>query len=407
MAAAATPAGALATLARPSARLCCCSCSCSSSSSSSRASLHAQASGTAAAVGEPARSWRAMRETAAATSPAAATAASAAAPAAAANKVREGTAASAAAASAVRLRRAGTLLLNDPPPAYEVSVHRGLKVQASLLLQRLPLVYREPRHEQRFRVYREEWEQQTSNSPMLGDDIVFMQLPGHFLETQQQQQQREQQQRKTGDAELSELDMLLQQQGLKLTTRRRIREQQQQQQQQAVYTLYIRARTLALTSPHNSTWVSSERLLLLLRRQLQQQQQREGEKTSLFLVSLRGPCCCSLNMEVFGNCRWEGDASTRSLKPHSAYPHLIAAPPPPAAAAAAAAADIGSTLHAAAGASRCSLFFYRAYYVPGRPQVSPPLHSPISDWAWLSADEAKTRMAPAAFAAVRDALLLG
>lgn len=130
------------------------------------------------------------------------------------------------------LLRAATLLLNDPPPDYELSVHRGLKVQASLMLQRLPLVYKEPQHDQQFRIYREEWERQTSNCPTLGHEITYMQLPDHFLETQQQQQQREQQQQKTGDAQLSELDMLLQQQGLALSQRKARRQRQQQQQQQ-------------------------------------------------------------------------------------------------------------------------------------------------------------------------------
>ncbi|KAL8434696.1 hypothetical protein Efla_007641 [Eimeria flavescens] len=52
------------------------------------------------------------------------------------------------------------------------------------------------------------------------------------------------------------------------------------------------------------------------------------------------------------------------------------------------------------------LFYYRAYYVPGRPQVTPPPQSPVGDWAWVSAEEAKARMPAAAFAAVKDALLL-
>lgn len=123
------------------------------------------------------------------------------------------------------MRRAGTLLLNDPPPDYDLSVHRGLKLQASLLLQRLPLTYTEPKHEHQFRLFREEWERKTNNNAALSDEITYMQLPDHFLETQRQQQEREQQEQKTGDSQLSELDMLLKQQGLDLT-RRRTRKQQ-------------------------------------------------------------------------------------------------------------------------------------------------------------------------------------
>lgn len=53
------------------------------------------------------------------------------------------------------------------------------------------------------------------------------------------------------------------------------------------------------------------------------------------------------------------------------------------------------------------VFVYRAYHVPGRPQVSPPPDSPVRDWAWVAAEEAKRRMPPASFAAIRDALLQG
>lgn len=131
------------------------------------------------------------------------------------------------------LLRAATLLLNNPPPHYEVSVHKGLKVQASLLLQRLPLVYKEPKHEQEFRLFKEEWERRTNNSTTLSDEITYMQLPGHFLETRQQQQQREQKERRTGDAQMSELDMLLQQEGLAID-RHKMRRQRRQHQDNAV-----------------------------------------------------------------------------------------------------------------------------------------------------------------------------
>ena len=146
-------------------------------------------------------------------------------------------------AAQIRLLRAGTLLLNDPPPEYEVSVHRGLKVQASLLLQRLPLVYREPPYEQRFRLFKEEWERKTNNSTILNDEITYMQMPGHFLETQQQQEQREKQQQKTGDAELSELDMLLQQEGL-MIDRHKMGKQRRKQQEDAVSPAIFRAAVL-------------------------------------------------------------------------------------------------------------------------------------------------------------------
>ena len=112
-----------------------------------------------------------------------------------------------------------------------------------MLLQRLPLVYREPPYEQRFRLFKEEWERKTNNSTILNDEITYMQMPGHFLETQQQQEQREKQQQKTGDAELSELDMLLQQEGL-MIDRHKMGKQRRKQQEDAVSSAIFRAAVL-------------------------------------------------------------------------------------------------------------------------------------------------------------------
>lgn len=119
------------------------------------------------------------------------------------------------------LRRAGTLLLNDPPPSYELSIHHGLKVQASLLLQRLPTVYEEPAFEREFREFKLNWERQTGHAPVLSDEVTFMQFPFQFLETKAQEESREKRQQATGDADLSEIDRLLQQEGLSLKRTKR------------------------------------------------------------------------------------------------------------------------------------------------------------------------------------------
>lgn len=53
------------------------------------------------------------------------------------------------------------------------------------------------------------------------------------------------------------------------------------------------------------------------------------------------------------------------------------------------------------------VFYYRAYHVPGQPNLSPPAGSAVRDWAWVSVEEAKSRMLCSAFAAIKDALVLG
>ncbi|CDJ53734.1 hypothetical protein, conserved [Eimeria brunetti] len=157
-----------------------------------------------------------------------------------------------------------TLLLNQPPPDYEISVHRGLKVQASLVLQRLPLVYKEPPYEQQFRLFKEDWEKKTNNTTVLDDEITYMQLPGHFLETQQQQEQREKQQQKTGDAELSELDMLLQQEGLVMDRHKMRKQRRKQQENAAAPARALAGAAAAAEREDRSLSQHPERVLLLL-----------------------------------------------------------------------------------------------------------------------------------------------
>ncbi|XP_026193433.1 AF4/FMR2 family member 4 [Cyclospora cayetanensis] len=286
-------------------------------------------------------------------------------------------AASAKAASQAGVLRAGTLLLNDPPPEYEVSVHRGLKVQASLMLQRLPLTYKEPEHERQFRLYKEEWERSTGNTTVLSDEITYMQLPGHFLETQQQQQQREKQQEKTGDAQVSELDMLLQQQGLTLQ-RHKTKRQKQHQQEQAADS--GSAASTTGEREEQSLSRSPERVLLLLVRyangwQLPVEDRRHGQTMRQTLARL---CMQQLGLR---------EAPFMVGFAPAAVQHIRNKP--------------RETVQGR------QVFFYRAYHVFGQPQVCPPANSPVCDWAWLPAEEAKHRMSLNAFSAIRDALLLG
>lgn len=228
----------------------------------------------------------------------------------------------------VGLLRAATLLLNNPPPHYEVSVHKGLKVQASLLLQRLPLVYKEPKHEQEFRLFKEEWERRTNNSAILGEEITYMQLPGHFLETRQQQQQREQKEQRTGDAQMSELDMLLQQEGL-VIDRHKMRRQRRQHQDNAVRcrhnaTVAAAVGRLAHVSDKPSDFV----LLIICREsqrvpQLHQQQQRKG-RTNLFLSFLREYCCYLSSTATAGSCQWRTEGKDKQcVRWAGGYPNKV------------------------------------------------------------------------------------
>ncbi|CDJ70244.1 hypothetical protein, conserved [Eimeria necatrix] len=280
----------------------------------------------------------------------------------------------------VGLLRAATLLLNNPPPHYEVSVHKGLKVQASLLLQRLPLVYKEPKHEQEFRLFKEEWERRTNNSAILGDEITYMQLPGHFLETRQQQQQREQKEQRTGDAQMSELDMLLQQEGLVIDRHKMRRQRRQHQDNAGVTASASAAPTTAAEREDQSLSQLPERVLLLLVKyghswQLPVEDRRQGQTMRQTLARL---CMKQLGLREAPFMVGFSPAAVR---------HIRNKP--------------GEVIQGR------EVFYYRAYHVPEQPQVCLPADSPVRDWAWVTAEEARRRMPAAGFAAVRDSLLLG
>ncbi|CDJ30778.1 uncharacterized protein EMH_0043010 [Eimeria mitis] len=283
-------------------------------------------------------------------------------------------------AAKLSLQRAGTLLLNQPPPDYEISVHRGLKVQASLLLQRLPLVYKEPLYEQNFRLFKEDWESRTDNATVLDDEITYMQLPGHFLETQQQQEQREKQQQKTGDAELSELDMLLQQEGLVMDRHKMRKQRRKQQEDSAMSARASAVATAAAEREDRSLSQLPERVLLLLVKygngwQLPVEDRRHGQTMRQTLARL---CMKQLGLREAPFMVGFAPAAMRKLRNKPS-----------------------------AVVQGREVFYYRAYHVPEQPQVCPPLDSPVRDWAWVPAEEAKKRMTASSFLAIRDALLLG
>ncbi|OEH78838.1 hypothetical protein cyc_07744 [Cyclospora cayetanensis] len=256
-------------------------------------------------------------------------------------------AASAKAASQAGVLRAGTLLLNDPPPEYEVSVHRGLKVQASLMLQRLPLTYKEPEHERQFRLYKEEWERSTGNTTVLSDEITSPRGPwkGHVG-----------------------IGLLL------VATTPAI---------DRAYGVQADSGSAASTTgerEEQSLSRSPERVLLLLVRyangwQLPVEDRRHGQTMRQTLARL---CMQQLGLR---------EAPFMVGFAPAAVQHIRNKP--------------RETVQGR------QVFFYRAYHVFGQPQVCPPANSPVCDWAWLPAEEAKHRMSPNAFSAIRDALLLG
>jgi len=62
-----------------------------------------------------------------------------------------------------------------------ISVHKGLKIQAALCVERPPTQVLEPDFKKRWRAFREAWELRTNNNLTITDEIAFMRFYFHFL----------------------------------------------------------------------------------------------------------------------------------------------------------------------------------------------------------------------------------
>jgi len=83
----------------------------------------------------------------------------------------------------LQLQRRGAAapaVLAEPSPT--ISVHKGLKIQAALCVERPPLQVLEPDFKKKWRAFKEDWEFRTNSQLSLSDEIVFMRFYFHFLE---------------------------------------------------------------------------------------------------------------------------------------------------------------------------------------------------------------------------------
>ena len=67
-----------------------------------------------------------------------------------------------------------------------LSLHRGLRTQAALIVSRLPSEFNEPEWRRDWREFHEDWLARTGNGLKLDDAITYMRYPSHFLETEEE-----------------------------------------------------------------------------------------------------------------------------------------------------------------------------------------------------------------------------
>eukprot|EP00922_Rhytidocystis_sp_ex-Travisia-forbesii_P021213 GHVS01031102.1.p1 GENE.GHVS01031102.1~~GHVS01031102.1.p1 ORF type:complete len:490 (+),score=106.33 GHVS01031102.1:63-1472(+) len=98
---------------------------------------------------------------------------------------------------------ASSLLLfpnRSPSSSFaEISVHKGYRVQAALLVDRLPLVYEEAAADQRWRDFEQKWREETKSSLQLGDAITYMKQPYQFMLTVEQENKKRMMEQKLRD----------------------------------------------------------------------------------------------------------------------------------------------------------------------------------------------------------------
>lgn len=81
-----------------------------------------------------------------------------------------------------RCQSTSATLRSSPSHAPSISVHKGLKIQAAICVERPPTRVLEPDYKTRWNAFRETWERRTNNDLTVEDEIVFMRFHFHFLE---------------------------------------------------------------------------------------------------------------------------------------------------------------------------------------------------------------------------------
>lgn len=317
----------------------------------------------------------------------------------------------AAAASVAATEITTALQPHEPERVQSISVHKGLKIQAALCVERPPTRIVEPDFKRRWHAYKEAWEMRTSNHLTIQDEIVFMRFHFHFLGDKAAQQalagsaparipsgggrgrspdgRVEEQLEEVASSEaavsgrlaealasrsdLGGLDALLAGEGLDLAF-------PQQRRRGAA------RRQRALRSQAEVQGEDTARSL-----------RRLGERSLFLLVQYRGAGSWTFPKvdRVHGQAMREAllRLCTRQLGPQFA-PYIVGACP-------FAHRKLKSDRHP--GIKGRKIFYYRARLVPGM-DLALPSDSPVADWVWCSRDELPHYLGTGEWCIVRDGL---
>uniref|UniRef100_A0A7S1LGU7 Nudix hydrolase domain-containing protein n=1 Tax=Alexandrium catenella TaxID=2925 RepID=A0A7S1LGU7_ALECA len=286
----------------------------------------------------------------------------------------------------------------ERPPS--ISVHKGLKIQAALCVERPPTKVIEPDFKRRWRAFKEAWELRTANSLTIQDEIVFMRFFFHFLgdktaqrelaggSTAQVEAGKKEEEEEAATKAAGELAKVLTPKGETAGGLDRL--------------LADEGLDLAFPQPRRKT---------ARRRRVQtgpaEQQEEEGMRSlrrlsdrSLFLVvqyAAGGSWTFPKAERVHGQAMREALLRLCARQLGQRFePYIVGACP-------FVHRKLRSDRHP--GIEGRKIFYYRARLVPGM-TPAPPGDSPVADWAWCSRDELPRYLGNGEWLTLRDSLPL-
>eukprot|EP00921_Rhytidocystis_pertsovi_P010907 GHVQ01017577.1.p1 GENE.GHVQ01017577.1~~GHVQ01017577.1.p1 ORF type:complete len:380 (-),score=38.91 GHVQ01017577.1:1167-2306(-) len=148
---------------------------------------------------------------------------------------------------------ADSLIVNCTYPQYDISVHKGYRIQAALCIDRLPLIYEEPRAHRKWREFVKRWHEEAGGSLELPDAITYMKLPCQFLETDEEKKRKTMLLSKSGVANVDTLELMLnpavgQQTDIMRDSINRVTEKQNMSQDKHISSLSVTDTKLQYTS---------------------------------------------------------------------------------------------------------------------------------------------------------------
>lgn len=249
-----------------------------------------------------------------------------------------------------------------------LSVHKGAKLALSLCVCRMPSMYAEPEFAKKFRLWKEEWESQTNSKLNIADGLAYLKTPGHFLPSIEERQKRltgTVSSQKGSNVQVSEIEELLSVEGIpELSAMVSSRDLDKDDN----------TRTLG-TRKSESNVIQSDSMLYLI--------VRYAESPELWTFPFAHRLATdSAFMTLKRIC-----SDQLGIKPH--FPSL--AP---------------MAFRKLPGAPESRLFYYKGVFVPKTSEVRLPAASGIVEYAWVSRDDLRERLAIGAWKTVRDILPL-